>query len=166
MRMILMCFTLAIACSGLVQAAGDSGLLIPSVENSLIPLVEDTSSNRADKSQRKSSYRSSTEKRSRATTDRNSAANAAKTEKGGDVTSADDSDQPWTIALLALGGLAVVSVSAFFVIRAWRAGTAGRGSRGRSSGAVLLATSLVQKQIRRDEATQTVPQEKITRRAA
>jgi hypothetical protein len=161
MRLILMCFALAIACSGVVQAAGDSGPFAPSGENA----STGKQGNRW-KSERKS-YRPSTAKRSRAVTDRNDAAATAETKEDGRATLADDSAQPWAMALLAFGGLAVTSVLAFFVIRVWRAKTVGRRSRDRSPASAFLAASLVQARMRSDETHQTAQQEeKQSRRAA
>ena len=163
MRMMLICFTLAIACSGLVKAAGDGELFIPSVEDT----SNASQGNRWNKNQHKTSYRSSAGKRSSAVADRNDAAAGTETEKDDNVASANDSAQPWTIVLLALAGLAVTSISAFFAIRAWQARTAGHDSRDRSSASAFLAASLVQTQMRSDEALEMAHQEeKKTRRAA
>lgn len=153
MRLILLCLTLVVACSGLVQAAGDEGLFVPS--------IDDTSTSHQDnrwKSERTSSHRPTAVKRSSTAADRNDEASAA---------SADGSILPWAIALFAVGGLTVTSVSAFFAIRAWRARTAGHHSRNRSAASAFLAASLVQTQMCNGEMPNTANQdEEKTRRAA
>lgn len=159
---ILLCFVLVIACSGRVHAAGDGGLFIPSAEES-----SSGNQNNRWKTERKSSYRPSPSKRSGATANRNDETAAAGTEKERTVASADDSLQPWTIALLALGGLTVASASVFLAIRVRQARTAGHYSRERLSTPAFLAASLVQTEMHSGETPHTMhPDENKARRAA
>lgn len=162
MRTIFLCTTLVIACSGLLKAADDGGLFVPPAEESSTVSQKDRW-----KTQRKASYRQTTNKRANANADRDDAAGSEDIEKPARAPSADNSMPTWMVGVLALGGVALVSVAVFCLLRGKQNRAGGYRPRDRSSVSTFLAASLVQTQLHNEESLQSVEEEhKEARRAA
>lgn len=161
MRTIFLCATLVIACSGLVKAADNGGLFVPSGEESSTVSQKDRW-----KPQRKSSCRSTANKRTDTDADRDDAAGTEDIEKPVRTASADNSIPYWVITLTALGVLAVMSAAVFCLVRTRQTSVGKYRSRDRSSAATFLAASLVQTQLHNEEILQSEGEPKEARRAA